>query len=85
MALAKPVVCHLDPDAAAETEEAFGLPLPHVRADGEHLTGVLRELVRDREQLPERGQASRAYAEAVHDAKRVAERILDVYKGAGIG
>jgi glycosyltransferase involved in cell wall biosynthesis len=84
MALGKPVVCHLDPDAAAETEEAFGHPLPHVRADAAALTGVLRELVRDRERLPELGRASRAYAEAVHASERVAERVLAVYRAAGI-
>ena len=84
MALAKPVVCHLDPDAADETEAAFGLPLPHVRADGEALLGVLRELVRDPERLPELGRTSRAYAEAVHASERVGERVLAVYRHAGI-
>ena len=85
MALGKPVVCHLDPDAADETDAAFGVPLPHVRADAAALPGVLRELVRDAERLPELGAASRAYAEAVHAHDRVAERVLAVYRHAGIG
>ncbi|HZE29177.1 MAG TPA: hypothetical protein VE055_03700, partial [Gaiellaceae bacterium] len=41
MALAKPVVVHLDEQAAAETEEAFGLELPLVRADEPSLEDVL--------------------------------------------
>ena len=84
MALGKPVVCHLDPEAADETDAAFGVPLPHVRADGAALPGVLRELVRDPEQLPALGAASRAYAEAVHAHDRVAARVVDVYRAAGI-
>jgi glycosyltransferase involved in cell wall biosynthesis len=85
MALGKPVICHLEPDAAAETEAAFGHALPHVRADAAGLEATLRELVRDPERLPALGRASRAYAEAVHDAERVAERVLAVYRQAGIG
>ena len=45
MALAKPVVVHLDEEAAAETEEAFGLELPLVRADEGSLEDVLAGLV----------------------------------------
>ena len=56
MALGKPVVCHLDPDAADETDAAFGLPLPHVRADGAALTGVLRELVAQPGAAPRAGR-----------------------------
>ena len=80
MALAKPVVVHLDEQAAAETEEAFGLELPLVRADEQSLEGVLERLVEERETLPELGRRSRAYVERVHAHTSVARRILEIYE-----
>jgi hypothetical protein len=80
MALAKPVVVHLDDQAAAETEEAFGLPLPLVRADEGGLEQVLAGLVQTRETLPEVGRRSREYVERVHAHTAVARRVLDIYE-----
>ena len=80
MALAKPVVVHLDADAAAETEEAFGLELPLVRADEASLEDVLAGLVEVREQLPELGRRSREYVERVHAHTAVARRVLEIYE-----
>ena len=80
MALAKPVVVHLDADAAAETEEAFGLELPLVRADEGSLEDVLAGLVEVREQLPELGGRSREYVERVHAHTAVARRVLEIYE-----
>ena len=80
MALAKPVVVHLDADAAAETEEAFGLELPLVRADEGSLEDVLAGLVEVRERLPELGRRSREYVERVHAHTAVARRVLEIYE-----
>jgi glycosyltransferase involved in cell wall biosynthesis len=80
MALAKPVVVHLDEAAAAETEEAFGLPLPHVRADEQSLERVLGELVEMRAALPEVGRRSREYVERIHGHTAVAKRVIDIYE-----
>jgi glycosyltransferase involved in cell wall biosynthesis len=80
MALAKPVVVHLDADAAAEMEEAFGLELPLVRADEGSLEDVLAGLVEVREQLPELGGRSREYVERVHAHTAVARRVLEIYE-----
>ena len=80
MALAKPVVVHLDADAAAETEETFGLELPLVRADEGSLEDVLAGLVEVREQLPELGGRSREYVERVHAHTAVARRVLEIYE-----
>jgi glycosyltransferase involved in cell wall biosynthesis len=80
MALAKPVVVHLDADAAAETEEAFGLELPLVRADEGSLEDVLAGLVEVREQLSELGRRSREYVERVHAHTAVARRVLEIYE-----
>ena len=80
MALAKPVVVHLDEQAAAETEDEFGLDLPLIRADEEGLELVLERLVDQRESLPERGRRSREYAERVHAHTEVARRVLEIYE-----
>jgi len=80
MALAKPVVVHLDEEAAAETEEAFGLELPLVRADESSLEDVLAGLVEVRAELPELGRRSREYVERVHSHTAVARRVLEIYE-----
>ena len=80
MALAKPVVVHLDERGAAETEEAFGLELPLVRADEGSLESVLGGLVERRAELPELGRRSRNYVERVHAHTAVARRVLEIYE-----
>jgi glycosyltransferase involved in cell wall biosynthesis len=80
MALAKPVIVHLDEEAAAETEEAFGLELPLVRARESDLENVLAKLVESRESLPELGRQSREYVEQVHSHTTVARRTLEIYE-----
>jgi glycosyltransferase involved in cell wall biosynthesis len=80
MALAKPVVVHLDEQAAAETEEAFGLELPLVRADERTLEDVLAGLVERRAELPELGHRSREYVERVHAHDAVARQVLEIYE-----
>ena len=80
MALAKPVVVHLDEEAAAETEEAFGLGLPLVRADESNLEDVLAGLVEVRAELPDLGRRSREYVERVHAHTAVAQQVLEIYE-----
>jgi glycosyltransferase involved in cell wall biosynthesis len=79
MALGKPVVGYLHEEAARRTEEAFGLPVPIVRATKDDLGSQLEGLVAS---VPERrrlGEASRAYAEHVHDLEQVTDRLLALY------
>jgi glycosyltransferase involved in cell wall biosynthesis len=80
MALAKPVVVHLDEQAAAETEEAFGLELPLVRATENELEDVLAGLVEARDSLPDLGRRSREYVERVHAHTTVARQVLEIYE-----
>jgi glycosyltransferase involved in cell wall biosynthesis len=80
MALAKPVVVHLDDEAAAETEQAFGIELPLVRARENNLADVLAGLVETRGSLPELGRRSREYVERVHAHTTVARRVLEIYE-----
>jgi len=80
MALAKPVVVHLDEQGAAETEEAFGLELPLVGADEQSVEDVLAGLVEIRPELPELGRRSREYVERIHAHTAVARRVLEIYE-----
>jgi hypothetical protein len=45
----------------------------------ETLAGDLRPLVESAERRRERGAASRAYVERVHDADAMADRLIDIY------
>jgi glycosyltransferase involved in cell wall biosynthesis len=79
MALGKPVVTFLHDEAVRRTEEAFGIEVPIVNATKETLIDALRPLVDDAEQRRRRGEASRAYVEAVHDDEKIADRLLALY------
>ena len=79
MALGKPVVTFLHEEAARQTEAAFGLRVPIVRADKENLVETLRPLAESAAERRRIGAESRAYAEEVHDLERVADRLLALY------
>jgi glycosyltransferase involved in cell wall biosynthesis len=79
MALGKPVVTFLHDEAVARTEEAFRVRVPIVSASAETLVERLRPLIESAEERRGVGSASRAYVERVHDAERVADRLLDIY------
>jgi glycosyltransferase involved in cell wall biosynthesis len=79
MALGKPVVTFLHEDAVARTEEAFATSVPVVSATADTLVDRLRPLVESAEERRRIGAESRAYVERVHDADRVADRLLELY------
>ena len=63
-----------------ETEEAFGLELPLVRASETDLEDVLAGLIEARETLPALGRRSRGYVEQVHGHLKVARQMLEIYE-----
>ncbi len=79
MALGKPVVTFLHDEAVSRTEEAFGTKVPIVSATAETLGAALRPLVEGAAQRRRIGVESRAYVERIHDADRIADRLLDIY------
>jgi glycosyltransferase involved in cell wall biosynthesis len=81
MALGKPVVTFLHDEAVRRTEEAFGVAVPIAGATKETLRDVLRPLVESADERRRVGAASRVYVEEVHDLRRVADRLLDLYAG----
>jgi hypothetical protein len=76
MGLAKSVVCYLLP----EVEAAYPAGLPIINANPATLKDVLAEWVDRPRERHERGLASRAYAERVHDHRVVARRLMEVYE-----
>jgi glycosyltransferase involved in cell wall biosynthesis len=80
MAFGKPVVTSLDEDAVRQTEEAFGVEVPIVRATKDDLVEKLRPLVESFEERKRLGAAGRAYVERVHDIERMTDRLLDIYR-----
>jgi glycosyltransferase involved in cell wall biosynthesis len=79
MAYGKPVVGYLHDEAATRTAAAFGVEVPIVRTTKETLATALRTLAASDEERRSRGAAGRAYAERVHDADKMADRLIDIY------
>jgi glycosyltransferase involved in cell wall biosynthesis len=79
MALGKPVVTFLHDEAVRRTEQAFGIRVPIVSATKDTLVERLRELVVAPEERRRRGAEGCGYVERVHDADRVADRLLAIY------
>ncbi len=83
MALAKPVVAHVNVGDLDALPEAMRSELPVIDADAESLAEVLNELLTTRRhELPEIGQRSRTYAEKWHDPDVVAARTEAAYREA---
>jgi glycosyltransferase involved in cell wall biosynthesis len=72
-------VTSLDEDAVRQTEEAFSVKVPIVRATKDDLVEKLRPLVESFELRKRLGEAGRAYVEEVHDLERMTDRLLDIY------
>jgi glycosyltransferase involved in cell wall biosynthesis len=79
MALGKPVLTYLHEEAVRRTEKAFGVRVPLVPTTKETLRDTLRPLVESAAERRRIGAASRAYVAEVHDLRRMAERLLDLY------
>ena len=80
MALGKPVVTYLHDEAVVRTEQASGVDVPIVSATPETLVERLRPLVESAEERHRIGEASRAYVERVHDAEKLADRLIEIYE-----
>jgi hypothetical protein len=80
MALAKPVLSYLRPEAVHETERALGVQVPILPVTKETLRDNIGELAADAGRRRELGDASRVYVERVHDADRGADRLVEIYR-----
>jgi hypothetical protein len=83
MALAKPVVAHLDSAALQRAPDDLRAELPIVAADAAGLEVALRDLaLRPRDDLVELGLRGRAFVERWHDPLAVARRTKSDYERA---
>ena len=79
MAYGKPVVGYIHHEAVTRTAAAFGVDLPIVRTTKETLAADLQPLLESAEERRARGAAGRSYVERVHDADKMADRLIDIY------
>jgi hypothetical protein len=79
MAHGKPVLGYIHEAAAARTADAFGVALPIVRTTKQTLANDLGRLAASADDRRAKAQQSRAFVERVHDADRMADRLIDIY------
>jgi glycosyltransferase involved in cell wall biosynthesis len=80
LALGKPVVTFLHDEAVRRTEEAYGVEVPLRSTTKETLRETLRPLVADAALRRQLGEASRAYAERLHDVDAIAGQLVGIYE-----
>jgi glycosyltransferase involved in cell wall biosynthesis len=80
MALGKPVLSYLRPEAVQETEHALGTQVPIVPVTKETLRERIAELAASVDERQRIGASSRGYVERVHDADRGADRLIEIYR-----
>jgi len=78
MAMAKPTICSIDEKYKKQFEYARDLPI--VSANPDTLYDKLKILVDNSKLRKEIAYKSRRYAEEVHDSKKVAQSLLQVYE-----
>jgi glycosyltransferase involved in cell wall biosynthesis len=82
LALGKPVVTFLHDEARLRTEEAYGIEVPLVSVTADTLRDRLAKLVdAGPTEWRRLGEASRAYAERVHDVERSTDTLVELYEG----
>jgi glycosyltransferase involved in cell wall biosynthesis len=79
MALAKPTLCYINEEWKREVEYAKNLPLVNTTPDT--IYDNLKLLIENPDLRKELGEKSRKYVEEVHDSKKVAKQLLELYKG----
>jgi glycosyltransferase involved in cell wall biosynthesis len=76
MALGKPVICYILPELVEGYPEGF----PIINANPDTIESVLEEWLCSPARLYEIGKQSRAYAERVHDVRKIARDLIRIYQ-----
>ncbi|MFB3764138.1 MAG: glycosyltransferase [Methanotrichaceae archaeon] len=77
MALGKPVLCRIDEEFLKYYADT---PLPIVNSDPDTVYDNLKRLIENPEEREEIGIKGRRFAEEVHDAKKIAKQLLEIYE-----
>jgi glycosyltransferase involved in cell wall biosynthesis len=80
MALGKPVLSYLHPEAVQETERELGVEVPIVPVTKDTLRGRIADLAASADERRRIGAVSRAYVERLHDADKGADRLIAIYR-----
>jgi glycosyltransferase involved in cell wall biosynthesis len=80
MALGKPVLSYLRPEAVQETERALGTQVPIMSVTKETLRDRIAELAASPDDRQRIGASSRAYVERVHNADKGADCLIEIYR-----
>ena len=81
MARAIPTICWINEADLALTPPRFASAVPLVRADGESLVDVLRDLKEDPARREQLGKTSREFTVEFHDPARIATAMVELYAG----
>lgn len=77
MKMGIPVVCYINDDVLDLLPSGMASNMPFVRADPSSIFQVLRELIEQRDQIPERGQKGIEYVKKWHDPATIAKMELE--------
>jgi glycosyltransferase involved in cell wall biosynthesis len=80
MALGKPVLGYLRPEAVQQTQREMGVEVPIVPVTKETLCERIAELVAAPDERRRIGALSRGYVEQIHDADKGADRLIAIYR-----
>jgi glycosyltransferase involved in cell wall biosynthesis len=80
MALGRPVLSYLRPEAVRQTEREMGVEVPVVPVTKETLRERIAELAASPDERRRIGALSRAYVEHAHDADKSADRLIAIYR-----
>lgn len=80
MALAKPVLCYINDEWLNHPSCAYAKEIPLVNTTLDNIYENLKLLIENPDLRKEIGQKSRKYVEEVHDSKKVAKQLLELYE-----
>ena len=75
MALGKPVICRID-----EKLMKYYPDMPILRTDPDNIYENLKLLIENPDLRKELGEKGRKYVEEIHDSRKIAEKLIDIYR-----
>ena len=80
MALAKPVLCYINDEWLNHPSCAYAKDIPLVNTTPDNIYDNLKLLIENPDLRKEIGKKSRKYVEEVHDSKKSAKQLLELYE-----
>lgn len=77
MALGRPVICSIRKSYFEYID--YGEKIPIIHADPDNIYDVIKQVIINKQKLPEFGRASRAFITEVHDSKKITKKLESIY------